>query len=225
MRLVRLIACGATALACGTAQAAIIDFQNLPAGYGTGTCTGVGAVADSGGFRFTGNPADPALYACNDGALQGNATRALINANQRSILTMAPVLGGTFSLDSFFAGGRTEDGAIGQPVTSYGVAEGIEVRGHLPGGGSIVATFGLDTVAPYAWQQFLLPTGFVGLTSVVFTALGRDNPEFLIDDIAVNTRVAAVPEPGSAALLGAAALSAVGAWRRRHTRCDDTATP
>jgi hypothetical protein len=78
----------------------------------------------------------------------------------------------------------------------------------------VLTTFKLDTVAPYDWQQFLLPGEFTGLTSVVFTALGRNNPEFLIDDIAVNTRARAVPEPGIAALLGISALAAIGLRRR-----------
>ena len=91
------------------------------------------------------------------------------------------------------------------------------MRGNLAAGGSVVTTFKLDTVAPYDWQQFLLPAEFAGLSSVVFTALGKGNPEFLIDDIAVNTRVAAaVPEPGSCALLGVAALVAGSVRRARR---------
>jgi hypothetical protein len=215
MKLARLIACGAAALACTTAHAGLIDFQDLP----SGSCAYLGAgVVQSGGFAFSGNPADSRLFTCEAGVLQQNATPALINANQRSVLTMAPAAGGLFSLDSFFAGGRTEDFDLQQPVTAYGVAEGIEVRGNLAGGGTVLTTFTLDTVAPYDWQQFFLPGEFTGLTSVVFTALGRNNPEFLIDDIAVSTRVAAVPEPGTAALLGIAALFGGGLRRRLRIR-------
>jgi hypothetical protein len=216
MKLAKLAAGAAAALAFSTANGAVIDFQNLP----SGRCMFLGnGTVQSGGFDFRGNPADPAMYACDDGALQRNPTRALLNANQRSIVTMTPASGGVFSLDSFFAGGRAEDFEIDQPVTRYAVAEGIEVRGNLAGGGSVVTTFKLDTVAPYAWQQFFLPEEFTALSSVVFSALGNRNPEFLIDAIAVNTRIAAaVSEPGSCALLGVAALVAGGLRQARRAR-------
>ncbi len=61
----------------------------------------------------------------------------------------------------------------------------------------------LDSSAPHNWEQFVLPGTFINLSSVVFTALsalGGGTPEFLIDDIVVDS----IPEPASLILLGTA---------------------
>jgi hypothetical protein len=133
---------------------------------------------------------------------------------------MSPVAGTAFSLDSFFAGGRAGDFAPLAPADgSYGVATGIDVVGHVLGGGTVQTTFALPAAAPYPWQQFVLPGTFSGLTSVVFRALGSPNPEFLIDDIVVDSRqitaVSNVPEPGTLALLAAGGFLTIVVRRRR----------
>ncbi|HQQ70845.1 MAG TPA: PEP-CTERM sorting domain-containing protein [Alicycliphilus sp.] len=185
----------------GTAQAAVIDFQDVP----SGDCYVAGTSVDSRGFSFSGNPGDPSLYVCNPGVLQNNPSPALINANERSILTMTDSGGAAFSLQSFFAGGRTEDFDPSQPVTLYSVASSIDILGNLVGGGTVFTSVLLGSQAPYDWSQFFLPASFANLSSVVFTAQGNGStPEFLIDDIVVNQPSSSVPEPASLALLGAA---------------------
>lgn len=200
-----------TAAFAATAHATVIDFQDVA----SGACNFSGASVQSQGYNFTGNPADGNLFVCNAGVIQNNTTPALINANSRSILTMAEATGAVFSLESFFAGGRTADFNPAGAVLSYSVATGIDIVGTLFGGGTVLASVVLDSIASYDFTQFTLPSTFTNLVSVTFTAQGRgDTPEFLIDDIAVNTdRV--VPEPGTLALIAGGLLGAGVARRRR----------
>ena len=128
---------------------------------------------------------------------------------------MTEATGAVFSLESFFAGGRTEDFNPAVAVTGYSVATSIDIVGTLFGGGTVLASVVLDSIASYDFSQFSLPSTFANLVAVTFTAQGRgDTPEFLIDDIVVNTdRV--VPEPGTLALIAGGLLGAGIARRRR----------
>ena len=201
-----------TAFFAASSQATVIDFQDVV----SGSCNPLGASVQSQGFNFVGNPADGALFVCNAGVIQNNTTAALINANLRSILTMTEASGAVFSLESFFAGGRTADFNPAGAVTIYSVATSIDIVGMLFGGGSVLSSVVLDSIASYDFTQFTLPSSFANLVSVTFTAQGDgDKPEFLIDDIAVNSdRV--VPEPGSLALI-AGGLIGAGLSRRRRS--------
>ena len=197
------------ALTAGTANALVIDFEDV----GSGDCAGAIPPVQSRGFRFRGNPEDPNMYICNAGVIQNNTSAALINANSRSIISMRPRQWGIFTLHSFFAGGRTEDFNPDQPVTLYDLATGIDILGHLLGGGTVSTSIALDTTVPYDWEQFFLPGTFTNLTSVVFTAQGNGpRPEFLIDDIVVTPQ--AIPEPASLMLMSLG-LFALMAKRRR----------
>lgn len=184
-----------------------IDFEDVAGGH----CGWSGTSVTSRGFTFGGNPVDPHLFVCNAGVVAQNTTQGLINANQTSILTFAPKAGGTFSLNSFFAGSRTKDWNTSVESTAYGTATGLDIVGQLLGGGTVSAKVAFDGLS---FEQFFLPSSFTNLTGVTLTALGaprRSGPEFLIDDIVVNGTFneavgngrfnAAVPEPSTWAMM------------------------
>lgn len=144
----------------------------------------------SNGFVFTGNPAlgSEGLYLCPPGINQHNTSLALINANDRSIITFARQNGQPFGLISFYAGGRTRDFLPDLSVRSpYSVCTRIAIVGTLAAGGTVSTTVAVDGVAPYDWVKHIMPTSFVGLSSVTLTAqsVTGTSPEFLIDDIEV----------------------------------------
>jgi hypothetical protein len=188
----------AASVALPASASTTIDFQDVAGG----SCAWSGSTVSSRGFTFGGNPADPHLFVCNPGVVAQNTTQGLINANLTSILTFAPTGGGTFSLNSFFAGARTKDWNTNQESTIYGTATGLDIVGQLSSGGTVSAQIAFDGLA---FEQFFLPSSFTNLTSVTMTALGaprRNGPEFLIDDIVVNgTFNAAVPEPSTWAMM------------------------
>lgn len=191
------------------ASAEIITFSNLP----SGNCAFIGSTVTSGSFTFDANDS---FFVCNPGVIQNNTTPALIDANATSIITMSLTGGGTFDLNSFFAGGRTNGFQTSVP-SPYQGSLGLTVEGFFVGGGSVSSTF---LFTGTNWEEFFLPSTFADLTSATFTAFGNTQvPEFLIDDITVNGdfQNSVVPEPSTWAmmLLG---FGAVGFSMRRRRR-------
>ena len=191
------------------AKAATLDFSDLA----SGACNFVGSSVASGGFNFVdGSGPDGGLFLCNAGVLQHNTTPAMVSANGTGVITLSSVGGGSFSLQSFFAGTRTEDFNPDAPSAYYGQATGINILGALTGGGFVsdhISFVGLQ------FDMFTLVGTFTGLDSVTFTTDGPGPAnEFMINNIVVN---AAVPEPASLALL-AVGLAGIGMIRRRQTR-------
>lgn len=195
--------------------ATVIDFQDIsPESV---FCDYIAPTVISQGFKFTGNPAigEGDLYICAPNINQHNTTSALINANSRSILTLTKDNGGTFALQSFFAGGRTRDFLPDSAVKSpYTVANSIDILGNLIGGGFVNTSVILDSTAPYDWAKYILPASFTNLLSVTLTAQGGLYPEFLIDDIVVTK---SVPETRliTLFLIGLAGLFLSQKWTTR----------
>ena len=154
--------------------AVTVDFQDLS----TGNCGYQGNQGvTSQGFDFQGNPNDPNLWVCNPGIIANNTTQALIDANTTSFYTMTKNGGGSFVIDSFYAGAR-----FGQQPT------GIDVVGNLAAGGQISQQFLFDN---FVFEQFTLSAAFnQALNSVSFASFGGSSSEFVLDDIVVD-----VPAP------------------------------
>lgn len=194
---IKLLTAGAIAAlglfgVAGAASAATLNFSDLS----SGACNGQGSPTTSQGFNFT-DVSGGGLFLCNAGVIQNNTTPALIAANTLSVLDMAADGGGAFSLESFYAGGRTADF---QPDTATGsTAAGIRVDGTTSSG-VVTQSFAFSGVA---FSQFTLNPSFTGLTNVRFTALGEGQPEFLINNLVVNESLVGggVPEPAAWALM------------------------
>ena len=183
----------------GAANATTLDFSDLT----SGDCAIQGSAVVSQGFSFTAISGDN-LFLCNPGVIANNTTPALIANNVPSDLGFAPQGGGTFSLQSFFAGSRAQN--VSQ------IATGIHVIGTT-NSGSVTQDFtftGLD------FSQFVLNSSFAALINIEIVALGLSSfPQFLITDIVVNE---VVPLPAALPLYGTGLglMALFGWWKRRR---------
>jgi hypothetical protein len=184
------------------ASALIINMESLP----SGSCANIGPTTTTQGFSFSANAN---LFACNGNANALNPTRALLDANDQSIVTMSAADASLFDLISFDSGSRLRDGEV-HPTQG---SSQVQVVGNLTGGGTVSTTFAFDGIQ---FRTFLLPSSFTNLSSVVFTGLGSaESPEMLLDNISV-TSTAAVPGPVVGAGLPGLIMALGGflAWRR-----------
>ena len=159
------------------------------------------------GFNFTAAGDTGALVKVPAGCASpcvSNGTRTLVTINGANV-TIAPTVGGTFSLSAFDVAGVF---GTSQDVTS------LEVIGNLFGGGQITETFGVN---PSVFQTFSLLPGFTNLTSAEFIALAPTSlPQFQLDNI--QTTTTAVPEPASLVLLGSLAVFLSYKQHKLHPR-------
>ena len=114
-----------------------------------------------------------------------------------------------FSLESLFAGSRTQDFNT-SVVSGFGLSTGIEILGTQFGGATITEIIAFNFLD---FDEFTLSSSFTNLQSVTFTSTGGGITEFLIDDITVNT-IASVPAPSILSLL---ALGLIGIIMSRRT--------
>lgn len=195
-----LVASVAALFTAPAAEAAVInlDFSE----QSVGNCAFVGTSFTSQGVTFTKTGSTSGFYACNNPYLiAGNpTTKAMVDANARSMFDVALGNGGAFDLLSFEAGARSGTNATG-----------IRLTGQRADGGLVSS----DLLFGSAWSTYTL-SGFSNLVKVSWLALGSfSNAQFLFDNVRLdNAPSAGVPEPASLALVLGAGLAAVGARRR-----------
>ena len=192
------------------ANAAVIDFENLPNGGTPGQefITFQGGSVVSGGFLFTTTAtAGPfsTPFATPSGLVPGNflnytgSVALTVPFGGDPTITMAPVGGGVFDLNSLgLANLYTSSSGFGQ-------TSAIRITGTQVGGGKVTANI---TVAAGDAIQSKTFSGFTNLTSVTW-----DQADHLHQFDNINVTVQAAPEPSALAALG---LGAVALLRRRR---------
>lgn len=194
MRTSLLAILSSTVLACASANATVINFDNLiPAGtYGPTSGSGF---ADSG-FVFSINmdavDVSPTGGGWSFGVGNGHSGKFAALNNYSGDMVMTKQGGGTFSVQDLWLNGW---GGASQTDTIVGLLNGNVV-------GSVSASFSNP------WQNFAL--NFANIDTLQISSSNL----FLVDDIQVNAETNSVPEPTSLALFGVA-LAGFAASRRR----------
>ena len=196
-----------------------VGSQPGPGGQGAGYWLTQGPVANS---ATVSTDAHTGMFSASVTCPQLCGSTLFGNSADNGGLTLDPANWGTTPTFSFWA-----KGAVG---TTGNLTYALR---YLDGVGNILAgTTGLtlNTVNPNTWTQFtnsglVIPNGTTGVffeTTFAIGPVGINNPPFtgggfLIDDISLQSTVAAVPEPESYALM-LAGMAVVGGTVRRRRR-------
>ena len=190
-----------------TAQAAVVNWEDIAVGVGVNS---IGGDRVSGGFNFDSTANHTHLVHDTSGvdAFNGTTTLQSDDNNGASALIMTVVGGGTFSLNKLDIGegfawatqGATVVRVTGVPSAGPALVMDITIDGIFDAGGP-----GND------FQTILFGAGWTNLVSVSFDGFaGPSIRVFLLDNIEVN----AVPLPATPLLL-ALGLCAFGMVRGR----------
>jgi hypothetical protein len=211
MRRLLLVAALVGAANIGTAQATTIDFEDVAVPVGTQVNQ---TDVTAGGFLFD-TLADHS-HLDNGTWAPGNGTTYLVIDDVFGLdpTTFSPLGGAPFALTSI---------DISEASSADTYAHQIEVTGNRFGGGTtgpVILTLDFDGVThpTFAFQTFAFGAGWDNLSSVVLKGIGASccgavpGNYYAIDNVVV----AAVPEPGTLALLGLGSAYILG--RRRRVR-------
>jgi len=208
----RLLGLGVLALAgsIGSAQAAVITFEDIAVGVGVDSFHAGASDPVSGGFLFD---ASNHSHIANAAWATDNGGTYLVvdDVLGPDVLTISPQAGGAFALTSI---------DISEAHFSTSIfARQVQVVGNLFGGGTVSTTLFLDSnlvenVLANYFQTFNFGAAWGNLASFTLTGAGAlvGGNYYAIDNVNVG---AAVPEPATLSLLGLGAACLFG--RRRRT--------
>ena len=183
------LTCLSFCLLIGSANAAIIDFEDVAVASGTNSDSGD---LTSGGFSFD-LLADHSHLANNNASGNSGSTFLIVdNYSGPNALNLSATSGATFSLSSI---------DLGEVNPVKGLATEVSLIGNLLGGGILNATITLDGIVSSGgsnnFETFAL--GWTNLTDVTFTATAGSGDHYWAID---NINTASVPEPATLALIG-----------------------
>jgi hypothetical protein len=191
--------------AAGVANATVINFNSNPDNNYF-----AGSVA-SNGFVVTPNDGNSNIGTMTNvdgsGMVNGSVYLGLwSNSSASASILLKNANSALFSLQSFDFDNAYQyvSGARVSSITVVGTRADLSTVSQTFSNLSNVVTF----------QTYLLSSAFQGLASVNFTATGTSNVRALFDNVTVNA--AAVPEPGSVALLGLGLMGLLVARKKKQ---------
>jgi len=205
--LVAISVMGLAAFAVNSAQAAVVDFEDLGVAIGTQVQTGNGVTTTTGGFDVdTGNTH---IHLHNQDGFGDNGTT---NAGLHGLINLAPTAGGAFSLLSFDFDYFIAD--LGTITLNALTTGGVNIS-------QIFTTDGIPSVLGGAssYETFAA----LGFSSIVGATILSGAPNisstngFFVDNFVVGAAVAAIPIPAALPLLGSGlGLLGLLGWRRKR---------
>lgn len=193
---------GAMLFGIVSAQALVVDFEDIAVGSGQND---IGGDRISGGFKFNSNRDHTHLLNNTLGSSNGTTNLGIHNTLSSNLVWMTRYDAGSFDVTSFDTDtwGRALDGE------SRDVK--LRITGDLLGGGTVSQLFSLDNDPGF---ETLNLTNFSNIIRLTFNAIEGTNEEsFSIDNINVSN--VPIPAPLALFLTGLVGLGIVGRRKKK----------